>query len=80
MVGFAGESQGNGIQDNVTKEVRPQRNEEHTNERTDEQPDDAVVIRVKVKHQDCCVSTASLSTPNTATRRPQDQVQRVGMI
>ena len=78
-----GESLGNGVQDNEAKDVRPQRREDHEDECADEQPDHPVVVMVRVKHQGCCVSTASPSTPHSCSpqlREPQEQVRDEGVV
>jgi predicted RNA-binding Zn ribbon-like protein len=61
------ESFGNAVQDDEAKDVRPQRIEDYEGECADEQPDHPIVVMVKVKHQGCCVSTASLSTPSSCS-------------
>ena len=78
-----GESLGNGIQHNGSHDVRPQRIEDHEGECADEQPEHPVFVMVKVKHQGCCVSTASPSTPNPRSpksREPQEQVRDEGVV
>jgi hypothetical protein len=61
------DSLGNAVQDNEPKNVRPQRIEDHEGKCADEQPDHPVFVMVKVKHQGCCVSTASPSTPSSCS-------------
>ena len=65
-----GESLGNGVQHNDGDDVRPERIEDHEGECADEQPDFPVFVMVKVKHQGCCVSTASLSPLRTQLLQP----------
>jgi hypothetical protein len=82
-----GKSLDNGIQDDETKDVRPERIENDQCKCSDEQPDHPILVMVRVKHQSCCVSTASLSpsTPNSCSpqsREPQKQAkgQRCGSL
>jgi hypothetical protein len=64
------ESLDNGIQDNGGDDARPQRIEHDEGKCSDEQPDHPVFVRVTVKHQGCCVSTASSSPLHTKLLQP----------
>ncbi len=73
----AGESSGNGIQDNEAKDVRPQSIEKHKGQCTDEQVDHPVFVRVKLKHEDVVVSPPTHSC-SLRLRKPEEQVRGRG--